>query len=230
MNRIHVRILTLALCAVAWLALVPASASAQQPSFRAEKWQFFVPLNFTFSKELEGENGSTAEINNDLSWGFGFGYNLSNRLMLGFQTTWLRASYDATIPIDEDGNETPDGTETFGGSLDAASIQAIGQFNLMESRFTPFVRGNLGVNFADSNIPSGPSQGTCWWDPWWGYVCGTWRPTYTRTSFAFGGSVGLRKELGRSFFLEGSYNLLWVAFSESTPAFSAIELNIGWLF
>ena len=158
MSRIHVRVLTLALCAIAWLAFVPASASAQQPSFRAEKWQFFVPLNFTFSKDLEGENGSMAEINNDLSWGFGFGYNFSNRFMLGFQTTWLGASYDATIPVDDDGDGTPDGPETFGGS------------------------------------------------------------------------VGLRKELGRSFFLEGSYNLLWIAFSESTPSFSAIELNIGWLF
>jgi len=42
--------------------------------------------------------------------------------------------------------------------------------------------------------------------------------------------VGLRKEFGRSFFLEGSYNLGWIAFANSTPTLSAIELNIGWLF
>jgi hypothetical protein len=224
------RLLAAVCLAIVGLAIVPAPAAAQQPSFRAEKWQFFVPLNFTFSKDLDGENGSKSELNNDVGWGLGFGYNFNNRYMLGFQATWLGASYDATIPYDENGDGEIDGTTRIGGTLDAASLQAIGQVNFMEGRFTPFVRGNLGINYADSNIPSAPPQGTCWWDPWWGYVCGTWQPTYTRTSFAFGGSVGLRMEFGRSFFLEGSYNLLWVAFSESTPGFSAIELNIGWLF
>lgn len=230
MNRIHVRILTLALCAVAWLAFVPASASAQQPSFRAEKWQFNIPLVFTFSKTLNGDGGSSAELNNDFGWGLGFSYNFNEKFNLGFNASWLSAHYDANIPYDDGGDGDQDGIATIGGTLDAASLQAVGQFNLMDRAFTPFVRGNLGLNYTDSNIPSAPPEGTCWWDPWWGYVCGTWQPTYDRTSFAFGGSAGLRMELSRSFFLEGSFNLLWISFSNETPSFSGIQLNVGWMF
>ena len=84
----------------------------------------------------------------------------------------------------------------------------------------------------DSNIPSGPATGTCWWDPWWGYVCNTWQPTYEDTAFAYGAAAGLRAELGAGkFFLEGSYNMLWVDFDKAgTQDFDGVRLNIGWLF
>jgi hypothetical protein len=230
MSRVHVRILTLALCALAWSALAPAPASAQQQSFRGDKWQFNIPLNFTFSKSIDGEGGSSVDLNNDFGWGLGFGYNFNRKFMLGFTATWLSAHYDATVPYDEDGDGNEDGVARVGGTLDATSLQAIGQYNFLENTFTPFLRGNLGFSYTDSNIPSAPPQGSCWWDPWWGYVCGTWQPTYDRTSFSFGGSAGLRMEVSRSFFLEGSFNLLWVSYPESTPSFSAIQLNVGWLF
>lgn len=231
MSKLNARILVPVLLAVGWLAVMPAPAAAQQQSFRGEKWQFSIPINFTFSKEIEGEGGSSVDLNNDVGWGLGFGYHFNNRFMLGFEATWLSANYKASVVVDDEGDGDPDGTVDIGGSLDAASLQAVGQFNLLErNRFTPFVRGNLGMTYSDSNIPSGPPLGSCWWDPWWGYICGTWQPTYDRTSFSFGGAVGIRAELNRSFFLEGSAGLLWVSFSESTPSFGGIRLTAGWLF
>ena len=83
---------------------------------------------------------------------------------------------------------------------------------------------------ADSNIASGPPVGSCWWHPWWGYICNSWIPTYDRTSFSFGGGIGVRADVSRSFFLELSYNGLWVDFADSTPGFDGIRLNVGWLF
>lgn len=231
MSRIHVRVATLALCAVAWLAFVPAQAAAQQQSFRGEKWQFNIPLNFTFSKQIDGQRGSSLDVNNDLSWGLGFGYHFNDRFLLGFQTTWMSASYDAKIPVDDDDDGTEDGTTTVGGRLDTFSLLGVGQFNLMDKQFTPFLRGSLGYNYLDSNIASGPPQGSCWWDPWWlVWRCGAWQPTYTRSSFTFGGAAGLRKEFNRSFFIEASFNIMWVDWPESTPSFSAIGINFGWLF
>jgi len=230
MKKMNVRFIMLGICAAAFVAVHATPVAAQQPTFRAEKWQFSVPINFTFSKSFEGQGGSTVDIQNDVGWGIGFGYNFNDRFMLGFGASWVSASYDANVLYDDNGDGTSDGTARIAGRLDASSLQAVGQFNLMDRRFTPFIRGNLGSSYTDSNIPSAPPQGTCWWDPWWGYVCGTWQPTYDSWSFSFGGSAGLRAEMGRSFFLEGSFNLLWVDFSSATPSFSAIQLNIGWLF
>lgn len=212
-----------------WMGSHAATADAQ--TSRAEKWQFDIPITFTFSQTLEGEGGSSIDLNNDIGFGFGFGYFLSEKFFVGGEITWLRAGYEATIPFDEDGNENPDGTAKVGGTLDASSIQAVGQYYFLEnSVITPFVRGNLGFTYTDSNIASGPPQGTCWWDPWWGYVCGSWVPTYDRTSFSFGGGVGVRADVSRNFFLEASFNGLWIDFSNETPLFDGIRLNIGWLF
>ncbi len=223
------RILAIGLTAITWAALTAAPADAQ--TRRDGKWQFSIPITFTFSQSIDGQGGSSIDLNNDVGWGFNFGYHLNERFLLGFEATWLRASYDATVVVDDDGDMIGDGTTNIGGTLDATSLQAVGQFNILEGTlFTPFVRANLGMTYTDSNIASGPPQGSCWWDPWWGYICGTWRPTYDRTSFSFGGAAGVRADVSRSFFLELSFNGLWVDFADATPFFDGIRLNIGWLF
>ena len=212
-----------------WLLAGAASADAQ--TRRAERWQFSVPITFTFSQSIDGESGSSIDVNNDVGWGFGFGYHVNEKFFVGGEFTWIRAGYEAAVPVDENGDGDRDGLTTVGGALDASNIQAVGQFNLLErSLLTPFVRANLGMTYTDSNIASGPPEGVCWWDPWWGYICGTTRPTYDRTSFSFGGAVGVRADVSRSFFLELSFNGLWVDFQNDTPLFDGIRLNAGWLF
>jgi hypothetical protein len=223
------RLLSLGLLALVWGAARPSAADAQMR--RAGHWQFSVPINFVSGETIDGAGGSSAEMNNDVGWGIGFAYHINDRFMVGFETTWLGASYDATVPVDDDGDQSPDGEVTLGGSLDASSFQVLGQFHVLESgRWTPFLRGNLGFTYADSNIPSGPAEGTCWWDPWWGYVCSAWQPTYDRTSFSFGGAAGIRGAIGNRFFLEGSVNGLWVDFENDTPFLKGVRLTAGWLF
>jgi opacity protein-like surface antigen len=225
----HFRFESLLLVAVCALAVPFSSADAQ--TRRAERWQFSVPISFTFSQSVGGEGGSFVDVNNDVGWGFAFGYHFSEKFYLGGEATWIRAGYDATITIDDDGDENSDGTTVLGGTLDASSLQAVGQFNFLEgSVLTPFVRANLGMTYTDSNIASGPPQGTCWWHPWWGYICDTWRPTYDRTSFSFGGGAGVRADVSRSFFLELSFNGLWIDLANETPLFDGIRMNVGWIF
>ncbi len=212
-----------------WMGASAADADAQ--TRREGKWQFNIPITFTFSQTIDGDGGSSVDMNNDVGFGFGFGYHLNEKFYLGGEFTWLGANYDANIPYDDDGDGTADGTSIIGGSLDASSFQAIGQYNFLENKlFTPFVRANLGFTYTDSNIASGPPQGSCWWHPWWGYICSSWLPTYDRTSFSFGGGVGVRADVSRNFFLEASFNGLWIDFDGSTPMFDGIRLNIGWLF
>lgn len=229
MQRVRWRSFMAGLVMALWMGATAASADAQ--TRRDGRWQFSIPITFTFSQSIDGQGESFVDVNNDVGWGFGFGYHLSQKFFLGGEVTWIRAGYEATIPYDDDNDENPDGITTIGGALDASSFQAVGQYNFLEgSLLTPFVRANLGGTYTDSNIASGPPVGSCWWHPWWGYICNSWIPTYDRTSFSFGGGIGVRADVSRSFFLELSYNGLWVDFADSTPGFNGIRLNIGWLF
>lgn len=169
-------------------------------------------------------------MSDDVGWGFTFGYHVNERFMLGFESTWLSANYDANIEVDLGGDMTPDRILTVGGRLDAGSFSGVGQFNVLEGRITPFVQGKIGTTFTDSNIPSAPAEGVCWWDPWWGYICDVWQPTFSDWSFSYGGAIGLRAALGQTFFLEGSYNITWVDMPGDTPAFDGIRLNVGWAY
>ncbi len=219
----------LMLTGVATMATTAAEAEGQDMR-RMGKWQLSIPLTFTSGGRIDGENNTFLDVNDDVGWGFGFGYHFDQRFFLGFETTWLSAHYEAAIEFDENDDENPDGITRVGGKLDAASFLASGQFNLLErSRFTPFVQGKLGWTYVDSNIATAPPQGGCWWDPWWGYICDVWQPTFSTWAFSYGGGIGLRAQLSNTFFLEGSYNALWINYDRSTPRNDGFRLNIGWI-
>ena len=216
---------------VAVSLLAGTSSATAADSEREDRWQFYIPITFTTSETFSGQGGSSVDLSGDVGFGFAFGYNFDERWMLGFEFTWLNANYDATIVEDTDGNGTPDRTVNVGGTLDSSTFQITGQFNFLETRVTPFIKAGLGSTYTDSNIPTGPPQGTCWWHPWWGYICGTWQPTYDKNSFSYGAAIGVRGDLTDTFYLEASANQLWVDFDRTdTPSFTGYRLNIGWLF
>ena len=207
---------------------IPRVAAAE--SERGMKWQGSIPITFTSGASYDSEFTSI-DVNDDLGWGFGFGYNLNERFMVGADFTWLSANYNASTATDFDGDGVPDDSIDLGGTLDAANFQLVGQWNILKGKITPFLRASFGWTWIDSNIPSGPATGTCWWDPWWGYVCDTWQPTYEDTAFAYGAAAGLRAEIGQRFYLEGSYNILWVDFDKAgTQDLDGGRITIGWVF
>lgn len=220
----------LPLVTVLTLALQVSRVAAAE-SDRGMTWQLTIPISFTSGESFSGDGGTSIDVNDDVGWGFGFGYNLDERWMLGVDITWLSANYDASIATDFDGDQIADDSIDVSGTLDASNLQFVGQFNLFPKRWTPFARGSFGWTWVDSNIPSGPATGTCYWDPWFGYVCTTWQPTYEDTSFAYGLAAGVRGDVNEKFFLEASYNVLWIDFSKSgSQAFDGVRFNIGWVF
>jgi hypothetical protein len=221
--------MVLALGTVLGLIVLAPRATAGE-SERPMKWQMSIPMTFTSGASYTSQETSV-KINDDLGWGFGFGYHLNKRFMVGMDLTWLSANYDANVAVDIDGDGIQDDSVDIGGTLDAANMQFVGQYNILGGRVTPFLRASLGWTWIDSNIPSGPTQGVCWWDPWWGYVCDTWQPTFEDTAFAYGAAVGVRGELTDRFFVEGSYNVLWVDFDRAgTQNLDGFRLNLGWTF
>ena len=208
-----------------------APGAAATDSQRAMHWQFSVPLTFTSGGSWDGEDGTSVSMNDDLGWGFGFGSNLSEHLFLGADFTWLSANYDARIATDNNADQIPDTEITVAGTLDAGTLAFVGQYNFLAKTVTPFVRGSFGWTWVDSNIPAGPAQGACWWDPWWGYICDTWQPTFGDTAFSYGAAAGIHAALAPGFFIEGSYNVIWLDLDKSdTPSLDGFRLNLGWTY
>ena len=208
-----------------------APRTAAADSQRALRWQFSVPVTFVSGTTFDAQEGTNFKLNDDVGWGFGFGYNLNQHFMVGADFTWLSANYTAHMSVDNNGDQRPDTTVDAAGTLDVGNFQLVGQYNIMKGRFSPFLRANFGWAWIDSNIPSGPPVGGCWWDPWYGYVCSSSQPTYGSTRFAYGVAGGLRGELTDRFYLEASYNVIWLETSNSgTPSFDGVRVAAGWTF
>ena len=49
--------------------------------------------------------------------------------------------------------------------------------------------------------------------------------------FAYGAAAGVRLEMPNRFFVEGSYNMLWIDFDKAgTQSFDGFRVNAGWTF
>jgi len=228
--RRHNRLFTMLIAgSLAGFCFAPGVVRAAD-SDRADTWEFSLPIRYVNSESITAKGGSTVDINGDLGWGLGFGYNLSEKVNVGFEFTWMDANYDATIQSG-DVVQPPGFPVTLGGTLEATTGAFTGQYNFMEKTITPFVTGGLGWTFIDSNIPTGPTQGVCWWDPWWGYVCDTWQPTASDSYFSYSAGVGVRGEMTESVYLEGAYNFSWLDFDQTdTTSFSGFRVEFGWKF
>ena len=79
----------------------------------------------------------------------------------------------------------------------------------------------------NTNIYAGSVPG-CWWDPWWGYVCGQYPTTYGANATAGTVGVGGHFEVSPKFFLRAGYEYGWVDNSGVDGA-HMFRLDIGLL-
>lgn len=203
------------LITVTGLLLITTTISAQQfrvPSVdnsRANKWDFSFNILATESEKAGSTNGSGLDISSETGWGFGIGYNLNNNFALAFDFSFVEPRYTATL-VDEE-----DVSTTISHKMTISTGQFKGIWNFADGPLTPYADLGLGWTYIDSNVSSSPPITGCWWDPFWGWICGSFYNTYSDTSFSYGGGLGLRWQITPGFFLRGSYNLLKIDMSSS---------------
>jgi opacity protein-like surface antigen len=230
MTRKKIFIPILLFISTAWCQFAIAASPLMQLSNRGGGFEVVLQSSYNYSKSFEGDNGSGAEIQDTWGWGFGFGYNFDEHWACNFDIGWRSANYDATIVIEDQDDPSNSGPKSFTGRLDTSSSLFSGTYNFLDKRFTPYVSGVLGWTFVDTNIPTGPPQNWCWWDPWHGYICSSYIPTKSETDFTYGGALGLRFDVTRTFFLRASYNKLWIDFQHgSAEDFDVVRLDMGFL-
>ncbi len=209
-------------------------AGGKEPgsSYRGRKGRYEITVQprYVAAKDIDGAGGSKLELDPAFGFGLGFGYNLTDRLALHLDGSWARSDYKATIATTDAGGN-PAGPTAAGGTLETATIALNLSCYILKGPLTPFLLGGIGWTFVDSNIPSGPPQGICWYDPWYGYVCTSYQNTYSKNYFSYDLGLGARWDVMSDLFVRGSVIWQWVDLGQpGTTDFPGGRLDIGYMF
>ena len=219
------RIMVVALVIAALGVIMPGPADAQsfttvRPGGRGGSWEFFLPLIYTESATINGQNGSSVDLNADWGMGFGFGYNFNENFQINGLFNWSSRSYDALV-VNSDGT-----TRRYSNVLDTSNFSLNGVYYLLSGNITPFVTAGIGVTYVDTNIQNDPGATNCWTDPWYGYVC-DYATTKTENDLSYNAGIGVRYDIKRQFGVQGSFNRTWIDFSKTsgTPGFDSWRVD-----
>jgi len=209
------RIMVVALVIAALGVFMPEPADAQsfttvRPGGRGGSWEFFLPLIYTESATINGQNGSSVDLNADWGMGFGFGYNFNENFQINGLFNWSSRSYDALV-VNSDGT-----TRRYSNYMDSSTLSLNGVYYILSGNVTPFVSGGVGITYVDTNIQNGAGSTSCWYDPWWGYVCSSYVPTKTENDISYNAGIGVRFDVNRQFGLQGGYYKTWIDFSKAS--------------
>ncbi len=210
------------------LALLAGTAQAQLvraplPS-RTDNWEFTMLTRYVGSQEVETQGGSSLSIADDLGWGFGVSYNFNQNFNLGMEFSWRSTNYTATFISEDDPGEL----NHYSSKLDVSSWVLTGNYNILKGSFTPYITGSFGWSLIDSNIFAGYGSG-CYWDPWWGYICGAYPTTYGDNTTTTNLGAGFRAEITPKFFLRAAYEYNWLGLNKVDGQHMG-RFDIGFLF
>lgn len=206
----------LAACTALWSA---AAGAERRPG-----WEFGADIIYQDPQDIDFNGGSFASLDEDVGIALTFGYRFSKRLELQFSLDWNTVDYDASIASGTAGQLG----FTAEGDLEAFTPRVALNFNLLEGDLTPYVTGGVGWSFIDTNIPDSPPQTSCWWDPWFGYYCGTWQSTRSIDDLVYNLGVGARWDISSTFSMRLGYERHWLDLGEatSTPEFDQLKFGI----
>lgn len=200
---------------------------------RGVGWEFGADLIYQLSQDVDAnggldEGGSNFSLDDDIGLSINFGYRFSDRLELQFALDWNDVDYDASVVTYSDITGQPNGTLDISGSLESFTPRAAVHYNFVDGPITPYVKAGIGWTFIDTNIPEGRAQTVCWWDPWWGYVCGNVQDTRSVDGFEYELGLGVRWDIGPGYSLRVGYEKHWLDLSEAdgTPDLDQFKIGI----
>jgi opacity protein-like surface antigen len=220
-----------------FLALAGANAASAQSisGNRANTWEFTMQANYLGSENVTFDGGASADINSDVGFGFGGAYNFNEHFAMRADLMWNSSDYTAMRVLDTGSVGSP-GTKTgnrgFNSSLDSATLALGADFYFVDAMVSPFLGVSAGWTYIDTNIPSGPAQTACWWDPWYGYICDGYQPSIDDTEFSYGAAAGLRVDLSDNVFLRATIGANYVDYGKGADSdnYTVSTLGIGFSY
>jgi opacity protein-like surface antigen len=207
------------------LAAVCSAWSLSAYADRDTGWEFGGELIYQDSADFDSDGGASASLDSDLGIALTFGYRFNERLELTFGLDWNNIDYKANIVS----ATVPGLTATVDGELEAFTPRVGANFNFLEGPITPYVSGMIGYAFIDTNIPDGPPQTSCWWDPWYGQICGTWQDTRSTEEFTYGLGVGVRWDVNDAWSMRFGYDKRWID-SNGSPDLDQIKFGVTMMY
>lgn len=208
--------------------LFSTNVLALSDSARAQNWEATFRFSNLQGDDYHGQNGASAETDNSVGLGFGFGFNINENFSLSGSFNWADIDYSVVAPAQTIANPVVKGS----GTLETSTLGVNGTYNFLDKTVTPFITGALGATYVDTNIPNGAPYPVCWYDPWYGYYCGTVIPTKSETNFSYALGAGLRWDVTDGFFMKASANRLWIDASGNVghPDFVSYSVDFGFRF
>jgi opacity protein-like surface antigen len=208
---------------LASLAILLFASSAAQAD-REPGWEFGGEVLYQFGDDIDFEGGSLADLDDDVGLALVFAYRFNNRLDLQFSLDWNTIDYN----IDVESADTGGIGFSAEGDLESFTPRVALNFNILEGDFTPYITGGVGWAFIDTNIPDERAQSGCYWDPWWGYVCGTWQSTRSIDELTYSLGVGVRWDISDTITLKMAYEEHWIELEQAdgTPALDQLKFGI----
>jgi len=193
---------------------------------RDGRFETSVILAYQTGSDISSQGGSSLEIDSSAGWGVGFGWNWTARLNLSYRLLANKPSYVADI-VPEDPEDLP---QTFAQKMSKYSHQLNLTYNFMKGPFTPFVIGGIGYTKLDSNIASAPPNTSCWWDPWWGFICvGEWK-TFSTSEITYNLGAGLRWDINNAVFTRAAYSREFISLKNGSLNFDTVTVELGLMF
>jgi opacity protein-like surface antigen len=206
---------------------VPPAANAQLSSSgaQAHDWEFIIGPSFLLSdSNISFGHGTSASIDSTVGFKIGGYYYLTDHFSIGGTYGYAGAGFNATIAS---ANTPPTGSTLSNGHLYINQFMFDARYSLLEGPIRPYGLAGMGYNYTNSNVANGYSSG-CWWDPWWGYYCGTYAHTKSVSGFTYQVGAGVEVNFSRTFALSVGYNETWVDWSHGTPGFGSVDLMFVW--
>jgi opacity protein-like surface antigen len=198
--------------------LLSAGASAQS---RDVGWEFGAELIYQNSQDVDFDGGTTVEFDSDLGISLSAGYRFSDHLEVQFGVDWTNVDYDVGFQSATTPGLTFDAT----GEIEQFTPFIRANFNFVDGPITPYVTGGIGYSFIDTNIPDGPPQTGCWWDPWYGQICTTFQSTATTEEFTYNAGLGVRWDLSTGYSLRLAYEKHWYDLDNASADFDQFKLG-----
>ena len=208
------------------LAAICSAWSLAAQAGRDTGWEFGGELIYQDSLDFSSDGGSSASLDSDLGIAFTFGYRMNEKLEFIFGLDWNNIDYTAHL-VDADPPFT--GNVDVKGTLEAFTPRVGVSYNFMDGPITPYVSGTIGYAFIDTNIPTGPPVTSCWWDPWYGQICGTWQNTRSADDFMYGVGAGVRWDVNDAWSVKFGYDKRWIDTSGS-PSLDQIRLGVAIMY
>jgi opacity protein-like surface antigen len=210
---------------IASLAALCTCWSLAAHADRDTGWEFGGELIYQDSQDITGDNDSAAAIDSDVGIALTFGYRVNERLVVNFGIDWNNVDYQAHL----ESEDFPGLSVDVDGELESFTPRVGVDFNFMEGPITPYINGTIGYTFIDTNIPDGPPQTGCWWDPWYGQICGTWQSTRSLDEFVYGAGLGVRWDASDTLSAKLEYHKRWID-SDASVDFDQIKLGVVFMY